>query len=163
MRCWKHLFLDYQHSLNPFIIFSLSSDSCNNSKSHKTSVFTTTILFHCCTYFPLSLGQIQWLKINFTTGGRKAESPYGDPYALALDQNAPEYQDAMAEQPRDAALLLSPTDLKYFNWNPVLHEAFKIRHKTISVEEPNFLSFTDMKAPDLGSDRAKSWGILICC
>lgn len=61
-------------SLNPFVYFlSSSSNYCNNSKSHKTSVFTTAILFRCCTYFALSLGQIQWLKISLTTGGRKPE------------------------------------------------------------------------------------------
>lgn len=62
-------------SLKSICLFSSSSSSsssgnyCNNSKSHKPSVFTTAILFHCRTHFALSLGQIQSLQISLTTGG----------------------------------------------------------------------------------------------
>ena len=73
-----------------------------------------------------------------TTGGRKPESPYGDPYALALYQHVTEYCDKIAEQLRDAALLLSPTDLEYLNFNPMLQKAFKTLYKTSSVKEPIF-------------------------
>ena len=67
------------------------------------------------------------------------ESPYGDPYALALYQHVTEYCDKIAEQPRDTALLPSPTDLEYLIFNPMLQKAFKILYKTASVEEPILL------------------------
>lgn len=94
--------------------------------------------------------------------GNQKESPYGDPYALALYQHVTEYCDKIAEQPRDATLLLSPTDLEYLNFNLMLQKAFKILHESSSVEEPIFsLSLMRKLQSWAQSDRAKSWRILI--
>jgi len=79
------------------------------------------------------------------------ESPYGDPYALALHQHATEHCQKIAEQPRDAASLLSPADLEDLNFHLMLQKAFKILHE-IQCRRANFSSFTIVKALELGRE-----------
>lgn len=98
-----------------------------------------------------------WLQVVET----QQESPYGDPYALALHQHVTEYWDMPVEELRDAALLLSLTDLKDFNLNPMPQKALKTPRKASSVVEPVFTLSLNVSWAD--SDRAKSRRVFTCC
>lgn len=89
------------------------------------------------------------------------ESPYGEPYALARHQHVTESWEKPAEEPRDAALLLSPTDLKDFNLNPVPQKALETPRKAPSVGEPVFILSLNLSWAH--SDGAKSQRVFTCC